>query len=546
MKKKRLFAAYISLFVIFSFPVFTSQEQKTEHERIVEKVTVTNIEVPVRVFYKGEPVTDLKKEDFILFEDNKEMNIHGFFLRRKKIKVTDTKEITVKEKTAPLPMRTFVLVFKITDYNDHIIKAVNHLFENILRKKDRILVFANNKTMSYPNLEKKEKIRVQLLMDLKEESHNARKELLNYINKIETYLNVHDFRRMLSQRQDNPEDRLLDFLKKYLRSWNEYKKEYLTPRLDHFYFFAKYLEEIKSEKWVLNFYQFDLFPNIRLGSQTMYKLREITTRLIQSKDPVEYAMGKAIYTILVQLTIDLNAGSGVPMDEIAKLFYKVDATFHTFFIRTINRTAGGDIEYQNVASEVEQILREITKVTGGETITSNNLVKSIKTISEKEDVYYMLTYVPVAPQGNAGKIKIKLKNRKRGYKVFYDDNLRADYIARYLKKMEKKTQTPGIKITDFSFREKVLSFTVSDYMMQAVDDGKTGAGKMKVRIRLTDDANRLLFDQSKNFSAQKAEMKISLGAFKKIKKGEYHFLIDAIDLLTGKESSFHTAIKVKR
>jgi len=536
---KNVFLINCCIFFVVIFSSLAYPQQEPEHEKIVEKVTVINVEVPVRVFYKGEPVTDLTKDDFIIFEGKKKVKIHGFFLKRKRINITGTKEVIIKDKPAPLPMRTFVVVFRITDFNDHIVKAVEHLFENVLRKKDRLLVFANNKTMSYPHLEKKEKIQRQLLNNLKEESKQARRRLVRYINKIETYLNVHDFRRQLFQQQDNPEDRLLDFLKKYLLTWNQYKQNYLTPDLDHFYFFAKYLEEIKSEKWVLNFYQFDLFPNIRLGSRTMQKLRDISTRLIRSTDPVEYAMGKAIHRILNQLVIDLNAGSGVPVNEVAKLFYKVDATFHSFLIRSTNSAALNDLEYREVASDIEQTLREITKITGGETITSNNLVKSIKTVSQKEDVYYMLTYVPLKTGGKAGRIKVKLRNKKKKYKIFYDNNFRANYIARYLEKLENKIQTPEIKIKSFSFDKKILSFTVTDYRVRAV-------GRMKVRIRLTDSANKPLFDQLRTLTAQKTELKIALGTFKKIKKGDYHFLIDATDLLTGKEANFHTDITVKR
>ena len=59
-----------------------------EYKPIIEKVTVTNIEVPVRVLYKNKPVTTLSKDDFIVYEDNKKMEINGFFLKRKKLKTT--------------------------------------------------------------------------------------------------------------------------------------------------------------------------------------------------------------------------------------------------------------------------------------------------------------------------------------------------------------------------------------------------------------------------------------------------------------------------
>jgi hypothetical protein len=515
-------------------------KQEIEYKPIIEEVTVTNIEVPVRVLYKNKPVTNLSKDDFMVYEDNKKMEINGFFLKRKKLKGTVSSSVTLKE--APPPPRTFVLVFSITDFNEHIKRAVEHLYENIFRPNDRVLIFANDKTIRYANLENKDEIKRQLLTDLKEESYKVRRRLINYINKIETALNMNDFRRRFHIRQDLRPLRLIDFLKKYLLTWNDYKKRYLTPPVDRFYYFSRYLEEVKTEKWVFNFYQFDLFPKIHLDSQTMNKIRDISTQLTNSRDADFHAMGRLINTLLNQLMVDLNVSSGFPTEDISKLFYKVDAAFHSFFIKNTERVSMNDLEYEEVASDIEKTLKEITDITGGQNITSNNLVESIDTVSELEDVYYMLTYVPQDPE-KAGKLKIKVKNKK--YKVLYDNNFRADYIDEYIEKLEEKIKVPEIKIENFSFQGKVLVFTVKDYLMK--ETSSNPVGRMKVRIRLTNsDEALMLYDQEKICIAKNNEMKVSLGVFKRIASGEYHFFIDATDLLTGKQANIHQNIVVKR
>lgn len=85
-------------------------------------------------------------------------------------------------------------------------------------------------------------------------------------------------------------------------------------------------------------------------------------------------------------------------------------------------------------------------------------------------------------------------------------------------------------------------------MMGPVEGGNgQNVGRMKVRICLTGKAGKKkVFDQSKVLTAQKAEMKISLGAFKKIQKGEYSFLIEVSDMFTGKADNIHSEIEVKR
>jgi len=556
MKNNFLVIGYKLVFVIFSCSVLAAPpsllaNREQEHQKIVEKVTVTNVEVPLRVLYKGNPVTDLTKENFEIYEDKKKVKINGFFLKRKKIKTiksgikrTGLMESVPEEKDSP--SRTFVLVFNITDYNKNIVRAVNHLFGEILRKNDRLLVFANDKTMEFLNLEKKEKIKRKLTINLKEESRKVRRRLFNYISKIETYLDVHNFTTELSLRQDFPADRLIDFLEKYLVTWNNYRKRYLTPRLDRFYFFSKYLENIKTEKWVFNFYQFELFPNIRMSSQTWQKIRDMVTQLLTSNEATRYAFGKMINGLLNRIYMSMNVSKNFPIEEVSKLFYKVDATFHSFFIRSINKAELNDLEYHEVASDIENTLKQITKITGGESITSNNLVKSLETVAEKEDVYYILTYVPLDP-GKAGKLKVKIKSKdKKRYNVFYDDNFRADYISERLQKLEEQMQTPEIKINDFSFNQNILAFTVSHYQMKEIDEKSKLQGRAIVRIRITDKNNKSLYDQQRALTAQKTEIKISLEAFKKIKRGKYNFLIDALDLFTGKETNVHKNIVIKR
>lgn len=540
--KKIILLIFISCCPVLAVPFGQEPAQnkpEIEYNPIIEKVTVTNIEVPVRVLYKNKPVTTLSKDDFIVYEDNKKMEINGFFLKRKKLKATGSKQVNLEQGSTP--PRTFVLVFSITDFNDHIKKAVEHLYEDIFRSNDRVLIFANDKTLRHDNLENKDELKRQLLTDLKEESYKVRRRLINYINKIETYLNMYDFRVRFYVRRDLRPERLIAFLKKYLLTWNEYKRKYLTPPVDRFYYFSRYLEEVNTEKWVFNFYQFDLFPKINLDSETMNKIREIATQLINSREAGSHSMGRLINTLLNQMLVDLNVSSGFPTEDISKLFYKVDAAFHSFFIKNKERVSLNDMEYEEVASDIENTLKEITDITGGQNITSNNLVKSIDTVSELEDIYYILTYVPQDPE-KAGKLKIKVKNKK--YKVLYDNNFRADYINEYIEKLEEKIKVPEIKIEDFSFRGKVLVFTVKDYMMK--ETGKNAVGRMKVRIRLTDGDELLnLYDQEKICIAKNNEMKVSLGAFKRIARGEYHFFIDATDLLTGKKANTHHNIVVK-
>ena len=63
-----LFLMVLLLFFYPGFPAYAQQQPQQSHEKIVEEVDVTNVEVAVRVFLKGEPIPGLKKEDFNIFK----------------------------------------------------------------------------------------------------------------------------------------------------------------------------------------------------------------------------------------------------------------------------------------------------------------------------------------------------------------------------------------------------------------------------------------------------------------------------------------------
>jgi hypothetical protein len=554
--KKKIFSVIIGL-IFMSFPFLIpahpgQRAQVKEHEPIVEKVTVTNVEVPVRVLYKGEPVADLTKDDFTIFENRKKVEINGFFIKRKKIKISTapgTTKPTEQEISLPPQPRMFVLAFNVSQYNDYFQEAVDYLFDKILRPTDHVIVFANSTSRQYPRLENKTSVKQEIIRDLKEVSKEARERLLSFSNRIETSLKgthpKEDIRLWLEpggeSRIDEMAPIVIRVLTRYLEAWNEYKQRYLSPRTEQFYYFARYLEKVRGEKYVLNFYQFEFFPKIRISSQVGIKLRTLSSALTNTNVATQVAQGRVIDRLLNQMNNDYDLERGFPNEEITKLFSKVDTTFHSFFIKASNPATLQDLEYRTVASDLENVLKGITDLTGGKNITSNKLTESLEIISEVEDVYYILTYVPQDPNVT-GKLNIKVKNKK--YKVFYDDNFRADYINEYLQKLEEKIKTPDIKIEDFSFRGKILAFTVKNYMMRK--EGDNNIGRMKVRIKLTNsDNNSVLFDQAKILTARKTEMKISLGAFKTIQKGEYDFTIDAVDMFTGKEDNVYEKVTVR-
>ena len=70
------------IFLILLLIPLTTYSQ--EDLKLKETVEVLQVEVPVRVFYKGNLIADLNKEDFRLYEGKNRQTIDGFYVKRKK------------------------------------------------------------------------------------------------------------------------------------------------------------------------------------------------------------------------------------------------------------------------------------------------------------------------------------------------------------------------------------------------------------------------------------------------------------------------------
>lgn len=508
---------------IFSGIFLYARQQ--EDEMLKERVRVVNVEVPVRVYFKGKPVDNLTKNDFKLYEGGKRQEIHGFILKRKKIKL---QELELNAEQAQVPKgRYFTLVFRITHYNDYIKKGLDHVFDTILNESDRLLVFVNDRSVYFKNLGDKESVKSRLDQLLRDVSLAARNKLVLYLKQIENLVDKHKFDKSGVTGKIVSEHWVIhDYLRDFLKVWKEYKKKHLIPDINKYYNFARFLKNINLEKWVINFYQFELFPNIILSSESMRYIRRKIGEW-QVSENQEVVTGSRILTRqLAEIEKELSVAKDFPADEVAKIFHNVDATFHSIFIRTSLSALHEDIEYLQIASELENSLRAITDRTGGELVVSNKLDLALDKISEVEDVYYVLTYAPRDPD-KVGKIKVKLKNRK--FKLVYSPNLRTGYLSQFLK--EKEVKAKPVKIQNLKFKKGRLMFVISDFFWNKKD-----GGALSIRIRINNHQGNSVFDQKKSIKATRKTINIALN-IKGLKSGDYDVVVDVNDLFTKMSST---------
>ena len=244
------------------------------------------------------------------------------------------------------------------------------------------------------------------------------------------------------------------------------------------------------------------------------------------------SVARMIRRHIMEISKEMSFAKDFPSDEVARLFHNADATFHSIFMKSTFSSVHQNMRYREVASDLENSLRSITKLTGGKLIISNRIDKSLEEISETEDIYYILTYEPKNPD-KVGKIKVKLKNRK--YKLVYSPNLRFGFLSEYLEK--KKIVSEPLKIQKVIFKKGKLMFTLTDIFIN-----KKNKGNLSIIIRIKNKFDQSIFDQKKLIRATQKKLDMSLN-FPTLDKGVYDLIIDVTDLYTNE--SVTEALKIE-
>jgi hypothetical protein len=486
-----------------------------------------SVDIPVRVFEENKIVEHLTALDFRVLAKEKPLRVTGFQIKRKGMKVENV----------PVSSRYFVLFFKVHDFNQQLQGSLTYLFDKILKKTDQLLVCVNAKTLSFENLEEKDKVRTMIEQLLGEESQRARKLMDVYhkgSHKIlgEIIAEYHDVTQSIHPHYHMKA--FADSLKRYLNILIEYKKLFLLPDLDSYYQLASLIDEASQEKWIIHFYQKAAFPelsdNERSAIVRITKSLDSTLRLVDSPaegshhDMIEFS--EILWKRISSLDDIFNTAEDFPVEEMSKISYQTGVTFHTIFIHPESDESTPTSLYKSVYSEIGNAFREITKRTGGSFVDSNNLESALEKISRSEDVLYLLTCISDT-RPEKGKLKVEVNNGK--YELFYDDNIMADYLGEYFR--EKKANTPNIQIKDIILKRKKLSLEITDFLLKKILD--EFVGKIEVRIVIRDEGNQIIFDQTKTMVPQKTRVTISID-FDWLKKGDYTFSAEVNDLITEK------------
>jgi hypothetical protein len=516
---KRMIFFIVPLFLVLGLELGPGQSQ----EKARQEVTVTAVEVPVRVLLKGETIKDLTKDDFEVYENKIKQEITAFEVISRQISFENG--LPPAEMKVPPKPRLFILIFNIFDYTNAVGEGIDYFFQNVFRPKDRLIILTEDRLL---NIEKDENMG-HLAARFKETLKEFKSLSTMAITKAYTDLNSEGEQLLMYLKgllgpAWNKDQYIIRFYDNYKRNWNEYKRQFLTLDLDLYKSIIQRTQKLEGEKWAICFEQREMFPTLK--SQGPLE-QEISKLLGSWTDPQSQAQARTIQSKQWDLQRSMNITENFPGDKLRDLFLSGGITFHFIEMKSLRMLVSQDFELTEVAQNYEDCFRKISDSTGGYSTFSNKVIEAFKEASVKEDYHYLLVYSPKDSAGGKER-KIEVRVKKEGADVFS--------LKEYL--------VPGqvlITISDFGAGQKNVRFSLKNCARTSSEGKMRGAADVKIVIY--DDKSKQVFSEGKTLELLKDETHISLN-FNMLKSGPHFIIIEAYDRFTGGKDVYSSMIEL--
>lgn len=491
-------------------------------ERPQERVTVTAVEIPVRILQKGEVVKGLTREDFEIYENDIKQEITAFEVVSRKIAAP------IDKRETKLKKRIFILIFNVFDYNDAVGEGIDYFFTHIFRPGDQILIITENTIL---NIEKGKNL-TEVIQGLKETLKRYKIISTGQILKAYKDLDYEGDRLLASMRSlqegalgSNWAQGVLRFYQNYERIWKEYRRQFIAPEIELYRSLIRRVKHMEGEKWALCFQQREMFPKLRSMGPLDYEIRQAIET--PSNDQMVTTLQRMVRSKQMELNKLFDVSSVLPVEVLKNLFMEANISFHLILFRSSRTMISKDFELEEVSQDHEDCFRQISHSTGGRTAFSNRIIAAVQEASEFEDYHYVLVYSPKGkPPDQERNIEVKVKDRN------------VEVI--HLKRIPEAT-TPPIRLFDFKARRRSLSFSLTDYKRVRVEGKMTGYANVKVTV--FDEKSNKIFDEEKVLSLIKKDTHISLN-ISQMEPGSYFVIIQAVDRITNEIDVYSSYIKL--
>ena len=471
MRIIKVIPLFISLFVLnMAFPVLAQPEQQKEY------VQVINVEMILRVLKDGAPVAGLKKSDFSLFEDGVQCEINGFFENHRLIAHG---EGIKKETQQP---RLYLLFFWVNNPAVDAEGVMDRFFSDIYREGDRVILSTPLKTFELRSPQEVTDVRAAFITQWRQEANSKLTRRLQFQQELNRMLE--DVVRRLNEigtkekesdsyaeRQDNPTAReISQFASQYAQAVKEFQIREFSPDLTAFEAMVRSMIPAQSDKFALVFFQHDTLPLFDINNaKNLFVTKRIHDNLIDK-------MTAHMLNIEEQVKNIFNVH--IFSEQLKSLFIQANIQFHLLSLSPdrSERRASADAVFsltknKEVFSNWDQIMGEISKISGGLQLDGDRLSEALDQVIAFEDIYYHITYVPRGQGGKERKIDIQVN--RPGMKVIHGRKLEFDEL-------------PLLKIAALSVTDQSIQLGIVDYYPIVRDGVPTGFVNVNVTGRQTD------------------------------------------------------------
>jgi VWFA-related protein len=502
---------------LFLFGAAFGTAIRASQERSQEKVTVTAVEIPVRVLLKGQPVRDLTKDDFEVYENGVKQTITKCEIVRRRIAAPPAEPARLE---APQPEpRVFLIVLNVFDYTEAVGNALDYLFKNIFRPGDHAQVVTESRVMNVERNSTLEQAAESLKAELKKyKSASA----LRYIKVFQDLRTEADHLIAVLEGVDpdpaGTDRAMFNFFDHYRQALNAYSNQYLKVDLGFYENLIKRIQGLKGEKWAIFLQQREMFPEIKIMSRLDIEIENLLETYIE---PERQVTARLIRHERSQLKQAMAFSGAIAPEALRDVFMRAGITFHLILMSSLRSLEDRDFELKQVGQDFEDGLRQISRATGGLLEFNNQPLEALKQAAELEDYHYVLVYQAKNPDSNL-KRDIKVKVRKPGVEVIS------------LKTYLPAGAPPPPLITDLKTENRTISFKISRCQMTGGRDGKQG--QAEIQITIFDAQGKSVFEERKTIGLTKKEttLRINLG---KGPGGEYTVTVRIVDSLTNQSAS---------
>jgi hypothetical protein len=274
---------------------------------------------------------------------------------------------------------------------------------------------------------------------------------------------------------------------------------------------AALLAEEQGEKWLIGFMEREIIPTIADYKKRARQIRD-TAALLSGSDN---ASATRMYTGLNMIDKLMLISEGLPMQKITDALLKENISYNAVLFKNQKKsTTMGD----SISPDYEGIFKNFSKLTGGVTVINSNLKEGLDVIRKNSCVYYDLIYKFDGKLEDKD-IKVNLSN----------PNANAYYKQSFAKSEIEKMIEPKITLADFSLRQHILKFSISDFKKGAPDSKDQGI--IRILVELIDQQDTVVFKTQNTLKSDKKSFSISL-KIPPNHKDRFKVRISAFDLIS--------------